>query len=51
MADAIRDQIKELLPAVAESISLPSEGGWDVLGLEQGGSPSSLSARSTDAWG
>jgi ribonucleoside-diphosphate reductase beta chain len=36
MADAIRDQIKELLPAVAESISLPSEGGWDVLGLEQG---------------
>jgi ribonucleoside-diphosphate reductase beta chain len=36
MADVIRDQIKELLPAVAESISPPSEGAWDVLGLEEG---------------
>jgi ribonucleoside-diphosphate reductase beta chain len=36
MADVIRDQIKELLPAVAESISPPSEGAWDVLGVEEG---------------
>ena len=36
MADVIRDQIKELLPAVAESISPPSEGAWDVLGVEDG---------------
>ena len=36
MADVIRDQIRELLPAVAESISPPSEGAWDVLGVEEG---------------
>jgi ribonucleoside-diphosphate reductase beta chain len=36
MADVIRDQIRELLPAVAESISPPSEGAWDVLGVEDG---------------
>jgi ribonucleoside-diphosphate reductase beta chain len=36
MADVIRAQIKELLPAVAESISPPSEGAWDVLGVEDG---------------
>ena len=36
MADVIRDQIKKLLPAVAESISPPSEGAWDVLGVEDG---------------
>src|SRR6185312_10457517 len=36
MADVIRAQIKELLPAVAESISPPSEGAWDVLGVEEG---------------
>jgi len=36
MADVIRDQIKKLLPAVAESISPPSEGAWDVLGVEEG---------------
>jgi ribonucleoside-diphosphate reductase beta chain len=36
MADVIRDQIRELLPAVAESISPPSEGAWDVLGVDQG---------------
>jgi ribonucleoside-diphosphate reductase beta chain len=35
-ADLIREQIKELLPAVAESISPPSEGAWDVLGVEEG---------------
>jgi hypothetical protein len=26
----------ELLPSVAESISPPSEGAWDVLGVEDG---------------
>jgi ribonucleoside-diphosphate reductase beta chain len=36
MADVIRDQIRELLPPVAESISPPSEGAWDVLGVEEG---------------
>jgi ribonucleoside-diphosphate reductase beta chain len=36
MADVLRDQIKELLPAVAESISPPSEGAWDVLGVGEG---------------
>jgi ribonucleoside-diphosphate reductase beta chain len=36
IADVIRDQIKALLPAVAESISPPSEGAWDVLGVEEG---------------
>ena len=36
MADVIREQIKELLPAVAESIAPPSEGAWDVLGVEEG---------------
>jgi len=36
MADVIRDQIRELLPAVAKSISPPSEGAWDVLGVEEG---------------
>jgi ribonucleoside-diphosphate reductase beta chain len=36
MAEVIRDQIKELLPAVAESISPPSEGAWDLLGVEEG---------------
>jgi ribonucleoside-diphosphate reductase beta chain len=36
MADVIEEQIKELLPAVAESISPPSEGAWGVLGVEEG---------------
>jgi ribonucleoside-diphosphate reductase beta chain len=36
MAEVIRDQIKVLLPAVAESISPPSEGAWDVLDVEDG---------------
>jgi hypothetical protein len=36
MADVIGEQIRELLPAVAESISPPSVGAWDVLGVEDG---------------
>jgi ribonucleoside-diphosphate reductase beta chain len=36
MADVVRDRIAELLPAVAESVSPPSEGAWDVLGVEDG---------------
>ena len=36
MAEVIRDQIRELLPAVAESIAPPSDGAWDVLGVEPG---------------
>jgi ribonucleoside-diphosphate reductase beta chain len=36
MADLIRDRINQLLPAVAESISPPSEGAWEVLGVEDG---------------
>jgi ribonucleoside-diphosphate reductase beta chain len=36
MADVIRGQIRELLPAVAESVSPPGEGAWDVLGVEGG---------------
>jgi ribonucleoside-diphosphate reductase beta chain len=36
MADVVREQIRELLPAVAESISPPSEGAWDLLGVEEG---------------
>ena len=36
MAEVIRDQINELLPAVAESLSPPSEGALDVLGVEDG---------------
>ncbi len=35
-ANVIREQIRELLPAVAESISPPNEGAWDVLGVEDG---------------
>ena len=35
-AEVIRGQIRELLPAVAESISPPSEGAWDLLGVEDG---------------
>ena len=51
MADVIREQIKELLPAVAESISPPSEGAWDVLGRRGGRARrSSPSARSTAVW-
>ena len=36
MADAVRDQIKELLPAVAETVSPPSEGAFDALGVDDG---------------
>jgi ribonucleoside-diphosphate reductase beta chain len=35
-AEVVRDTILDLLPAVAESISPPSEGGFDVLGIEDG---------------
>ncbi|HEX6587283.1 MAG TPA: ribonucleotide-diphosphate reductase subunit beta [Solirubrobacterales bacterium] len=35
-AAVIRDQIRELLPAVAESVSPPDEGAWEVLGVEEG---------------
>jgi hypothetical protein len=36
MGNVIRGQIRELLPAVAESISPPSEGAWGVLGVGDG---------------
>ena len=36
MADVIRGRVSDLLPAVAESISPPSEGAWDLLGVESG---------------
>jgi hypothetical protein len=36
MAEVIRDQIRGLLPSVAESISPPSDGAWDVLGVGDG---------------
>jgi ribonucleoside-diphosphate reductase beta chain len=36
MADVIRARLRDLLPVVAESISPPSEGAWDVLGVEDG---------------
>jgi ribonucleoside-diphosphate reductase beta chain len=36
MADVIRARLFDLLPAVAESVSPPSEGAWDVLGVEDG---------------
>jgi ribonucleoside-diphosphate reductase beta chain len=36
MAEAVRARVIELLPSVAESISPPSEGAWDVLGVEDG---------------
>jgi ribonucleoside-diphosphate reductase beta chain len=35
-AEAIRARVLDLLPAVAESVSPPSEGAWDVLGVEDG---------------
>jgi ribonucleoside-diphosphate reductase beta chain len=35
-AEVILSRIHDLLPAVAESISPPSEGAWDVLGIESG---------------
>jgi ribonucleoside-diphosphate reductase beta chain len=36
MAEVVRSRILGLLPAVAESVSPPSEGAWDVLGIESG---------------
>ena len=36
LADVVRGRILDLLPVVAESISPPSEGAWDVLGVEDG---------------
>jgi ribonucleoside-diphosphate reductase beta chain len=36
MADVIREQIKQLLPAVAETVSPPSEGAFDALGVDDG---------------
>jgi ribonucleoside-diphosphate reductase beta chain len=36
MADVVRKRVRDLLPVVAESISPPSEGAWDVLGVEGG---------------
>ena len=36
MADVIRSRLRDLLPVVAESIAPPSEGAWDVLGVEDG---------------
>jgi ribonucleoside-diphosphate reductase beta chain len=36
MADVVRGVLGDLLPAVAESVSPPSEGAWDLLGTEDG---------------
>jgi ribonucleoside-diphosphate reductase beta chain len=36
MADVVRARLVDLLPAVAESVSPPSEGAWDLLGVEDG---------------
>ena len=36
MAEVVRARLVDLLPAVAESVSPPSEGAWDVLGVEDG---------------
>jgi ribonucleoside-diphosphate reductase beta chain len=36
MAEIVRQRLFDLLPAVAESVSPPSEGAWDVLGVEDG---------------
>ena len=32
----MRARLVDLLPAVAESVSPPSEGAWDALGVEDG---------------
>jgi ribonucleoside-diphosphate reductase beta chain len=36
MADVVRERIRELLPAVAETVSPPSEGAFDALGVDDG---------------
>jgi ribonucleoside-diphosphate reductase beta chain len=35
-AALVRGRLLDLLPAVAESVSPPSEGAWDLLGVEDG---------------
>ncbi len=36
MADVVRERIKQLLPAVAATVSPPSEGAFDALGIDDG---------------
>jgi ribonucleoside-diphosphate reductase beta chain len=36
MAEVVRARLQHLLPVVAESVSPPSEGAWDLLGVEDG---------------
>jgi ribonucleoside-diphosphate reductase beta chain len=36
MAAVVRRRLEDLLPAVAESVSPPGEGAWDILGVEDG---------------
>jgi ribonucleoside-diphosphate reductase beta chain len=36
VGEVVRRRITDLLPAVAESVSPPSEGAWDALGVEDG---------------
>jgi ribonucleoside-diphosphate reductase beta chain len=36
MAEVVRRRLFGLLPAVAESVSPPSEGAWDILGVADG---------------
>jgi ribonucleoside-diphosphate reductase beta chain len=36
LGEVVRERILELLPAVAESVAPPSDGAWDLLGVEDG---------------
>jgi ribonucleoside-diphosphate reductase beta chain len=36
MAEVVRARLFDLLPAVAESVAPPSDGAWDLLGVEDG---------------
>jgi ribonucleoside-diphosphate reductase beta chain len=36
MAEVVRRRLFDLLPAVAESVAPPSDGSWDLLGVEDG---------------
>ena len=36
LGDVVRRRIADLLPAVAEAVSPPGEGAWDLLGVEDG---------------
>ena len=36
MGEVVRARLRDLLPAVAESVSPPSEGAFDALGVEDG---------------